>query len=114
MMYDWLKVESLSGRERYAAHTQETFNSVLDLSERIAVEKFQPLNRLVDAQEPEFYQGRVRLPEGVKEAVKAYADSGLLDRKSVVSGKSVSVLVDHGGRRIIQKKHIIKKTNTIQ
>src|SRR3546814_13872131 len=78
MMYDWLKVESLSGRERYAAHTQETFNSVLDLSERIAVEKFQPLNRLVDAQEPEFYQGRVRLPEGVKEAVKAYADSGLL------------------------------------
>src|SRR3546814_11961123 len=27
------------------------------------------------------------------------------DRKSVVSGKSVSVRVDLGGRRIIQKKH---------
>src|SRR3546814_16267960 len=27
-----------------------------------------------------------------------------LDRKSVVSGKSVSVLVDHGGSRIIKKK----------
>src|SRR3546814_16367274 len=26
------------------------------------------------------------------------------DRKSVVSGKSVSVSVDHGGRRIIKKK----------
>src|SRR3546814_20892144 len=26
------------------------------------------------------------------------------DRKSVVSGKSVSVRVDHGGRRIIKKK----------
>src|SRR3546814_15636235 len=28
-----------------------------------------------------------------------------LDRKSVVSGKSVSVRVDLGGRRIIKKKH---------
>src|SRR3546814_14196306 len=27
-----------------------------------------------------------------------------LDRKSVVSGKSVSVRLDHGGRRIIKKK----------
>src|SRR3546814_11214920 len=33
------------------------------------------------------------------------------DRKSVVSGKSVSVLVDRGGRRISQKKkHILTKT----
>src|SRR3546814_15344202 len=30
---------------------------------------------------------------------------GDLDRKSVVSGKSVSVSVDHGGRRIIKKKN---------
>src|SRR3546814_6902621 len=30
--------------------------------------------------------------------------SGLLDRKSVVEGKSVSVRVDLGGRRIITKK----------
>ncbi|WP_420372783.1 acyl-CoA dehydrogenase [Pollutimonas sp. H1-120] len=78
MMYDWLKVDSLSERERYAAHTRETFQSVLDLSERIATEKFHPLNRLVDAQEPEFDNGRVRLPGGVKEAVNAYANSGLL------------------------------------
>src|SRR3546814_15644605 len=29
---------------------------------------------------------------------------GIIDRKSVVSGKSVSVRVDLGGRRIIKKK----------
>src|SRR3546814_18206372 len=29
----------------------------------------------------------------------------IVDRKSVVSGKSVSVRVDLGGRRIIKKKH---------
>src|SRR3546814_11659416 len=33
------------------------------------------------------------------------------DRKSVVSGKSVSVRVDHGGRRIIKKKK--KKKHSI-
>src|SRR3546814_18595933 len=32
---------------------------------------------------------------------------GLIDRKSVVSGKSVSVRVDLGGRRIIKKKNTI-------
>src|SRR3546814_17918691 len=32
----------------------------------------------------------------------------LKDRKSVVSGKSVSVRVAHGGRRIINKKKTIK------
>src|SRR3546814_3221896 len=31
-------------------------------------------------------------------------DAGNQDRKSVVSGKSVSVSVDHGGSRIIKKK----------
>src|SRR3546814_12293438 len=34
------------------------------------------------------------------------------DRKSVVSGKSVSVRVDLGGRRSIQKKKIKKKKDT--
>src|SRR3546814_13330037 len=33
------------------------------------------------------------------------------DRKSVVSGKSVSVRVDLGGRRIIKKKRSYKDTN---
>src|SRR3546814_21138471 len=35
----------------------------------------------------------------------------LLDRKSVVSGKSVSVRVDLGGRRILKKKILYTTTN---
>src|SRR3546814_16874916 len=34
-----------------------------------------------------------------------------VDRKSVVSGKSVSVRVDLGGRRIIKKKHTKQNEN---
>src|SRR3546814_15237909 len=39
------------------------------------------------------------------------ADQLTRDRKSVVSGKSVSVRVDLGGRRIIKKKKKRKKIN---
>src|SRR3546814_11928734 len=34
---------------------------------------------------------------------------GIEDRKSVVSGKSVSVRVDLGGRRTIKKKHTLRQ-----
>src|SRR3546814_12998678 len=44
-----------------------------------------------------------------KAAPVAKAREGDLDRKSVVKGKSVSVRVDLGGRRIIKKKN---KLNT--
>src|SRR3546814_11312690 len=36
------------------------------------------------------------------------------DRKSVVEGKSVSVRVDHGGRRIIKKKQTHQNTYTAE
>src|SRR5690606_25460145 len=72
-MYDWLKVEELSSRDRYAAHSRDVFDSVLDVSEKIAAEKFGPLNRMTDLEEPEFVDGEVKLPEGVGAARAAYA-----------------------------------------
>src|SRR3546814_14397981 len=42
----------------------------------------------------------------------AYLDYFRGDRKSVVEGKSVSVRVDRGGRRIITKKHRTKRHDT--
>src|SRR3546814_17195377 len=38
----------------------------------------------------------------------------ITDRKSVVTGKSVSVRVDLGGRRFIKQKHTTKSTQTEQ
>src|SRR3546814_16839831 len=42
-----------------------------------------------------------------------HSDAGGRDRKHVVSGKSVSVRVDFGGRRIIKKKNQAKKKISI-
>ncbi|MFP5466142.1 MAG: acyl-CoA dehydrogenase family protein, partial [Gammaproteobacteria bacterium] len=78
LLYDWLSVESLSQRARFADHSRDTFDAVLDTCERIAREKYAPFNRLVDAQEPHFDGEKVILPQATHDAHKAYADSGML------------------------------------
>jgi alkylation response protein AidB-like acyl-CoA dehydrogenase len=78
LLHDWLKVESFQSRERFADHSRETFDAVLDTCERIAREKYAPFNRLVDSQEPQFDGEKVILPQATHDAYKAYAESGML------------------------------------
>lgn len=78
LLNDWLHVEQLNERERFADHSRETFDAVLDTCERIAREKYAPFNRLVDTQEPRFDGERVILPQATHDAQKAYAESGML------------------------------------
>ncbi|MFY7864296.1 acyl-CoA dehydrogenase [Roseateles sp.] len=78
LLHDWLEVQALSERPRFAEHSLETFAAVLDTCERIARDKFAPINRITDTQEPSFDGERVHLPEGTLAAVNAYVDSGML------------------------------------
>jgi butyryl-CoA dehydrogenase len=78
LLYDWLAAAELSQRARFADHSRETFDAVLDTCERIAREKYAPFNRLVDTQEPRFDGERVILPQATHDAQKAYAESGML------------------------------------
>ena len=78
LLHDWLKVETLTQRPRFADHSRDTFDAVLDTCERIAREKFAPFNRLVDTQEPHFDGEKVILPQATHDACKAYAESGML------------------------------------
>jgi alkylation response protein AidB-like acyl-CoA dehydrogenase len=78
LLHEWLELERLAERERFAGQTRELYDDVLELAERIATEKFAPHNRLGDAQEPHLGEdGRVVLAEGVKEAVDAFFEAGL-------------------------------------
>ena len=78
LLYQWLDVEALNQRERFADHSRETFDAVLDTCERIAREKYAPFNRLVDMQEPRFDGERVILPQATHDAHAAYVASGML------------------------------------
>jgi len=78
LLYDWLKVEQLRERARYAEHSRETFDAVLDTCERIAREKYAPFNRTVDMEEPRMEGDKVILPQATHDAHEAYAASGML------------------------------------
>lgn len=78
LLYQWLDAQKLPGRERFADHSRDTFDAVLDTCERIAREKYAPFNRTVDTQEPQFDGEKVILPQCTYDAQKAYAASGML------------------------------------
>jgi alkylation response protein AidB-like acyl-CoA dehydrogenase len=78
LLYDWLKVDQLSARERFADHSRATFDAVLDTCERLARDKFAPFNRLLDTQEPHFDGERVHLPQATHDALHAYAATGMI------------------------------------
>ncbi len=78
LLHDWLRVGTLTDRERFADHSRETFDAVLDTCERIAREKYAPHNRTVDTEEPRFDGEKVILPRATHEAQQAYAASGML------------------------------------
>ena len=52
LLYDWLRLEDLLGRPRFADHSRGTFDEVLDTCERIARERVAPFNRIADVEEP--------------------------------------------------------------
>jgi len=82
LLYDWLHADDLTSRERFADHSRETFTAVLDTSERIAREKFAPIHRLLDTEEPRVvadeHGERVHLPAATLDAVNAHVESGML------------------------------------
>ena len=78
LLYEWLDVTQLTSRPRFAEHSRETFDGLLDLSEAIATERFAALNRLADAQEPRIAaDGTVELIPEIETALRAYAEAGL-------------------------------------
>jgi len=78
LLHEWLQVEQLTGRERFAAHDRATFDAVVDLAAEIAVEHFAPHNRTADEHEPSVVDGKVVLVPEVAAALKVFGEAGLV------------------------------------
>ncbi|KUI44444.1 acyl-CoA dehydrogenase [Mycobacterium sp. IS-1590] len=78
LLYEWLKVEELTERERFAEHSRETFDAVLELCEQLATRYFAPHNKKSDANEPTFDGEKVTVIPEVKEAWDAFAEADLI------------------------------------
>ena len=98
LLHDWLKVSELNQRPRFADHTRETFDAVLDTCERIARDKFAPFNRTVDVQEPAFDGEKVILPDCTLQAHQAYAGCSRFVDKEPAQASNMHGPADARGR----------------
>ena len=96
LLNDWLDVGVLTQRPRFADHSVETFESVLDLCDRIARDKLAPFNRLADVEEPHFDGERVHLPAATPAALQAYVEAGLMraSQDAELGGMQLPVAVE--------------------
>ena len=79
LLYDWLDVAALCERPRYAEHSIESFDSVLDLAADIAVKRYVPHFKTADAHEPYIQpDGTVAALPEMKNALSAVGGAGLL------------------------------------
>ncbi|MGO3325808.1 acyl-CoA dehydrogenase [Gordonia sp. (in: high G+C Gram-positive bacteria)] len=79
LLHEWLDVTSLTSRPRFADHSRETFDAVLDLSEDMARKLFAPHNKVSDATEPYIGDdGKVVLLPEIGRALTAYGEAGLM------------------------------------
>lgn len=108
LLHDWLRVDTLCERPRFAEHSRDTFGAVLDLCERLAREKFAPFNRLADTQEPSFDGERVHLPAATHAAALAYARSGMLAAMQPVEagGMQLPCVVEMAGNAFFSRASI--------
>ena len=77
-LYELFEVESLASRERYADHNRESFNSAMDIAEKVAEEYFVPIRAKVDMNQPDWDGEKVIMIPEIKRAYDAVAEAGLI------------------------------------
>lgn len=99
LLHEWLDVESLCQRPRYADHNRETFDAVLDLCEQLATDKFASHNRQSDEHEPQFDGERVNVIPEVREALQAFSAAGLMaaGHDAELGGMQLPCVVEKAG-----------------
>jgi alkylation response protein AidB-like acyl-CoA dehydrogenase len=99
LLYEWLRVDELTKLERFAEHSRETFDGVLDLCEQLATRYFAPHNKKGDANEPSFNGEKVTVIPEVKEALDAFAKADLISMgmDQALGGAQLPVTVAEAG-----------------
>ena len=79
LLYDWLNVCELTKHDRFSAHSRETFDAVLQLSQDIATKVFAPLYQTLDRAEPHRrHDGTVEMIPEAKDALDQFIAAGLM------------------------------------
>jgi alkylation response protein AidB-like acyl-CoA dehydrogenase len=99
LLYEWLDVESLTTRPRFADHSRETFDAALTTCEQIATDLFEPHNKKSDQHEPQFDGERVTMIPEIAKALTAFCDAGLMaaGRDYELGGMQLPAVVEKAG-----------------
>ena len=99
LLYEWLDVESLIARPRFADHSRETFDAAMLTCERIATDLFEPHNKKSDANEPQFDGETVTMIPEVGRALAAFCEAGLMaaGRDYELGGTQLPAVVEKAG-----------------
>ncbi len=80
VLFELLKIDELTSYKEYSDFDKETFESVVELSEKVSVDKFYPefdeTDRIGCTFDPDTKE--VLCPEGIKRALRAYYDAGFM------------------------------------
>lgn len=78
LLRDWLRLDEILTRPRFAEHGTDTIRAILDLAEEIAEVEIAPYLRASDIEEPKIdSEGRVTVFPQVAHAVRLIAENGL-------------------------------------
>ncbi|MDQ7048262.1 MAG: acyl-CoA dehydrogenase [Enterobacterales bacterium] len=77
-LYEVCDAEALIGTEKFADHSKQTFDAVLETAEKIAGKYFANHNSKADQNEPQFIDGKVQMIAEVKQAFDVHREAGLI------------------------------------
>ena len=78
LLYEWLDIESVTRRPRFADCSRETFDAVLELAQDLAEQEFATHLKESDRNEPQLTGGQVQVIPQIGRALRVAADSGLI------------------------------------
>ena len=96
VLYETLGLEKILQSERYGDYDRESLDSMLDLCQTIAEEEFLTCAAKLDANEPEFVDGKVETIPELKSAISAYQEAGLCASAydSDIGGMQLPMMID--------------------
>jgi butyryl-CoA dehydrogenase len=77
LLFEWLKVEDLSTRERFKEHDRGTYDALLELCEQLATDHFATHYRKSDEVEPSFDGTTVHVLPEIGQALQRFAEADL-------------------------------------
>jgi butyryl-CoA dehydrogenase len=77
VLYETLGLHKILKSERYADYDRESLDAMLDLCQTIAEDQFLTCASKLDANEPQFVDGKVETISELKDAINAYQEAGL-------------------------------------